>query len=87
MYISYNSALEMCGLTSISERRSSHLLRFSQIAARHPVHGPLMFPLNDNNQDDLNIRTREKFKVNFARGAAYFSSTIPTAQRLLNQAC
>ena len=77
----------MCGLTSISERRSSHLLRFSQIAARHPVHGPLMFPLNDNNQDDLNIRTREKFKVNFARGAAYFSSTIPTAQRLLNQAC
>ena len=85
MYVSYETALEMCGLSSLSQRRSAHLLKFAELSARHPVHGPRMFPENPNTHDNLNIRPREKYKVNFARGAAYFSSTIPTAQRLLNK--
>ena len=86
MYVSYEAALEMCGLSSLSERRSAHLLRFAQLSAKHPVHGPRMFPVNPSIQDLQDIRTREKYQVNFSRGAAYFSSTIPTAQRLLNAA-
>ena len=76
----------MTGLMSLSKRRSAHLLRFAQVAARHPVHGPRMFPENPDPQDISNIRDQEKFKVNFARGAGYLNSTIPTAQRLFNAA-
>ena len=83
-YISYEAALEMTGLSSLSDRRAAHLLSFSRRASRHPVHGPRMFPLNPDIQDIHNLRTREKFHVNFSRGATYFKSTIPTAQRLLN---
>ena len=83
-YISYETALEWTGLTSLSDRRAAHLLKFSQSTARHPIHGPRMFPLNTDIQEIQNIRNREKYKVNFARGAAYYSSTIPSAQRLLN---
>ena len=83
-YVSYDAALEMTGLTSLSERRAAHLLSFSRRASRHPVHGPRMFPPSENTEEIHNIRNPEKFKVHFARGAAYFRSTIPTAQRLLN---
>jgi len=86
MYVSYESALEMTGLISLSERRSVHLLRFAKTAARHPVHGPRMFPENPDTKDINDLRDKEKFVVNFARGAAYYNSTIPTAQRLLNAA-
>ena len=83
MYVSYESALEMTGLISLSKRCSAPLLRFAQVSAHHPVHGPRMFP---ENQDIHNPRDKEKLNVNFARGAVYFNSTIPTAQRLLNAA-
>ena len=86
MYVSYEAALEMSGLTSLTQRRAAHLLRFAKLSARHPVHGPLMSPLNQDIQDIYNMKDREKYQVNFSRGAAYFSSTIPTAQRLLNAA-
>ena len=45
-YISYEAALEMTGLTSLTEQRAAHLLKFSCRTAQHPVHGPRMFPLN-----------------------------------------
>ena len=83
-YVSYEAALEMTGLSSLSERRAAHLLSFSRRASRHPFHGPRMFPINPDIQDIHNLRNREKYHVNFSRGAAYFNSTIPTAQRLLN---
>ena len=84
-YISYEAALEMCALTSLSERRTNHLLAFARRTSRHPVYGPKMFPRNPEIEDIQDIRNREKFQVNFSRGAAYYTSTIPTAQRLLNQ--
>ena len=72
MYVSYEAALEMCGLSSLSQRRSAHLLKFAQLSARHPVHGPRMFPENPNTHDILNIRPSEKYKFNFARGGGLF---------------
>ena len=86
MYVSYEAALEMSGLTSLTQRRAAHLLRFAKLSAQHPVHGPRMFPLNQDIQNIHDLRAREKYQVNFSRGAAYSSSTIPTAQRLLNTA-
>ena len=83
--VSYEAALEMTGLTSLTERRAAHLLKFSRHTAQHPIHGPRMFPLNQITNDNGNLRSLEKYKVNFARGATYFNSTIPSAQRLLNQ--
>ena len=58
----------MTGLISLSERRSVYLLRFAKTAARHPVHGPRMFPENPETQDINNLRDKEKFVVNFAGG-------------------
>ena len=84
-YVSYEAALEMTGLSSLSERRAAHLLSFSRRASQHPFHGPRMFPINPDIQDIHNLRNGEKYHVNFSRGAAYFNSTIPTAQRLLNK--
>ena len=85
-YVSYEAALEMTGLSSLTDRRSRHILLFAKRAARHPVHGPRMFPLTPNIQELQNLREREKYQVNYSRGAAYYNSTIPTSQRLLNQA-
>ena len=75
----------MCALTSLCERRAAHLLAFARRTSRHPVYGPKMFPHNPQINDTQDLRDREKFQVNFSRGAAYYNSTIPTAQRLLNQ--
>ena len=41
-----------------------------------------MFPLNQNN--DQNVRSREKFEVNFAHTENYRNSAVPYCQRLLN---
>ena len=84
-YVLYETALEMTGLSSLSERRAAHLLSFSRRASRHPFHGPRMFPINPDIQDFHNLRNRDKYHVNFSRGAAYFNSTIPKAQRLQNK--
>ena len=78
-YVSYEAALEMCGLTSLSERRASHLLAFARSASCHPVHGHKMFPRNPGIQNINAIRNREVFQVNFSRGAVYYNSTIPMA--------
>ena len=43
-----------------------------------------MFPVNPNLGNDIDIRNREQFKVNFARTNAYKNSALPFCQRLLN---
>ena len=43
-----------------------------------------MFPENQNLENDIDIRNREHFKVNFARTNAYKNSAVPFCQRLLN---
>ena len=47
-YVPHKAALKWTYVTSLSDRRAAHLLKFSQCTARHPEHGPTMFPLNPN---------------------------------------
>ena len=42
-----------------------------------------MFPLNENSSDK-DVRSREKYKVNFAFTTTYKNSAVPCCQRLLN---
>ena len=43
-----------------------------------------MFPANPNLDNDIEVRQRERFIVNFARTKAYQKSAIPYCQNLLN---
>ena len=83
MYIGYQSALEMTGLSSLKSRRLHRCLDCSLKSIKHPKNKK-MFPASDNNPL-YKMREREAFKVNFARTTAYKNSTIPYCQRLLNQ--
>ena len=44
-----------------------------------------MFPLNQSTNHIMQVRSCEKFKVNFAHTNTYRDSTIPYCQRLLNR--
>ena len=84
MYISYSAALEMCNLKPLSSRRQDRCLAFAQKCLKHKRNNRL-FPLRKTSEsDNHDIRTREKFKVNFAKGETYRKSAIPYCQRLLN---
>ena len=83
-YIDYSAALEMCGLQSLYDRREQRCLKFAQKCIKHPINRRL-FPLNPNIESLHDIRSREKFVVNFARTESYRKSAIPYCQRLLNQ--
>ena len=82
MYISYEAALEISGLETLKTRREVRCLDFAQKCTRHPSNQRL-FPLNDNTLH--NIRTREKYLVNFAHTTNYQKSAIPFCQRPLNR--
>ena len=82
MYVSYEAALEMCGLDSLHVRRQARCLKFSLKCVKHPTNSRI-FPLNTNihGQD---VKSKEKFEVNWARTGAYKMSAVPFCQRLLN---
>jgi hypothetical protein len=83
-YVSYGAALEMCGLTSLSDRRVKRCLDFSLKCLKHPRNSRL-FPLNPSFLNEPHEgRNREKFSVNFASTETYKKSAIPYCQRLLN---
>ena len=82
MYVSYEAALEISGLETLKSRREVRCLDFAQKCIRHPSNQRL-FPLNDNTLH--NVRTREKYLVNFAHTTTYQRSAIPFCQRLLNK--
>ena len=81
-YESYHSALETLGLESLEERRKQRCLNFALKCLKHRRNHRL-FPEKENNNNH-DIRTYEKFKVNFARTSMYQNSAIPYCQRLLN---
>ena len=64
-YVSYDAALEMCGLKTLSERRQDRCLNFATKSTKHPRNNRL-FPLKP--KDDKGLRTTEQYKVNFASG-------------------
>ena len=85
-YVSYEAALEMTGLVTLSERREKRCLDFTLKCLKHPRNSRL-FPPNPyylSQQHEDRNRNREKFLVNFARTNSYKTSTIPYCQRLLN---
>ena len=82
MFIDYASALEMCGLETLSARRQTRCLDFALKCAKHP-RNKRIFPLNKN-IPVCEIRNSEKYEVNFARTSTYRDSTVPYCQRLLN---
>ena len=83
MYISYSSALEMCGLESLYDRRQKRCIDNALKSVKNS-RTRKMFPLNQI-EHGPNIREKEIFKVNFARTEQYRKSAIPHCQRLLNE--
>ena len=75
-YVSYNAALEMCGLERLSTRREKRMLSFSLKCINNEF-TQSMFPANEG-------KKKETFHVNFARTEQYKCSTIPQCQRTLN---
>ena len=73
----------MTGLQTLYERREERCLNFSLKCIKHPQNSRF-FPINSNIQNNIDIRDRENFHVNFARTEDYKKSTIPHCQRLLN---
>ena len=82
MYVSYEAALEICGLQPLHMRCEHRSLQFVLTCINHPINRD-MFPLNPT-QDTHEIRHREQFKVNKANTEYYRKSTIPYLQRRLN---
>ena len=81
-YTDYTSALTICGLESLSDRRTKRCLDFSLKSLNHPRNSRI-FPRNPE-KSSHRTRTHEIFKVNFASTSAYKKSSIPYCQRLLN---
>jgi hypothetical protein len=81
-YDSYDAALKLCNLETLFDRRGERCMSFAKRCIKHPVNKRL-FPLN-RDKHDLHDETRERFTVNFARGEALKTSTIPYLQRMLN---
>ena len=85
MYISYSVALEMCGLKSLSDRRTDRCLKFAQKCVKHPKLSRLFPYRDDDGTNQHDIRNKEVFEVNFASTNTYKISAIPYCQRLLNE--
>ena len=84
-YVSYIAALEMCGLSKLSERRETRCLTFSLRCLKNP-HTSDLFPLCDTDKyGHHNVRGREKYKVNFARTETYKNSSVIHCRRKLNE--
>ena len=81
MYVSYQSALEMCGLQTLYDRRQKWCKDFALKCLEHPKNRRLYFTIFHYHY----LRDKEIFKINFARTGTYKDSAIPFCQRLLNQ--
>ena len=82
-YVSYTAALEMTGLETLKTRREARCISFSLKSVKHE-NNKRMFPQNINANNTMEVRSREKYVVNFAHTNAYKQSAIPYCQRLLN---
>ena len=76
MYINYSSALEMCGLETLYDRRQKRCLDFALKSVKHSRNSK-MFPLTEHGHE---IREKETFKVNFARTGDIENQRFPIAK-------
>ena len=79
-YISYEDALQLCNLKTLSDRRSGLCLSFAKKCVKNEKTLD-MFPLNDGVRT---TRISEKYKVTKANTDRLAKSAIPYMQRLLN---
>ena len=82
-YKSYESALTLTSMETLSARRLARCLDFSLKCIKHKENTRFS-PRNPNIGKSKEIRDREEFTVNFARTKQYQRSAIPFCQRLLN---
>ena len=81
-YTDYDSALYALKLQTLSQRRKMLCLRFSKKCLKFDQTKDL-FPLN--HPDKFNLRTSEKYQVQFANTGRLLHSSIPLMQRELNR--
>ena len=79
-YQSYDNALKISNLPSLSERRNQLMLKFA-LKCINNKRTESMFPRNKSKT----TRHTEEFKVPFARTTRYKHSAIPSMSRLLNE--
>ena len=80
-YSDYPSALDALNLDSLATRRQTLSLKFAKKCLKFNQTKD-MFPLN--NTDAIDVRHRDKFQVQFAKGSRLLDSAIPQLQRALN---
>ena len=81
-FVSYIEAIDKLDLDTLADRRKALCLKFAQKCSESE-NTQHMFPLNKNS-NGINLRKKEKYKVNFAKTSRYKNSSIPFMQRLLN---
>ena len=79
-YISYENALEITSLPTLSERRLHLCKKFAEKCTRNPKTSDI-FPLNSQG---YNTRNPEKYQVTYANTSRLARSSIPFMQKLLN---
>ena len=79
-YLDYASALEMCSLITLKDRRTNLCKLFAKSCTKSEK-TKWMFPLKENNQS---LRNPEKYQVYPALTSRLAKSSIPYMQRLLN---
>ena len=82
-YNTYNDALNILQMETLSNRREQLCLQFAQKCTKHPKLQH-MFPLNNKNHQ-METRNTEKYDVQFANTARLQNSAIIYMQRLLNE--
>ena len=80
--MTYDQALKGLNLENLKTRRHKLALKFAENCLTNDAMKDL-FPLKEDNQ--YNVRQREKFEVKFAHSSRLYNSTVPTLQRMLNQ--
>ena len=83
-YHEYNTALSICGLETLENRRENLCLKFGVKCSKSEKHKHL-FP--KNKKLEVQLRRREEYVVHHASTERYRSSTIPYIQRLMNRNC
>ena len=81
-YEDYHSALQLLGLDTLVDRRQKLSLKFAKKCLKHKNTRD-MFPLNPSEGQE--VRNREIFQVQHAKGSRLFDSSVPQLQRALNQ--
>ena len=81
-YTNYEDALNMLKMESLEDRRTRLSLKFAKACLKNEKMKKL-FPLARTDHQ-MKTRTKDKFKVNYAKTDRYKKSAIPYMQNLLN---